>query len=618
MVLVMMVLNYIALAKLSDYRYKLLGSDLETILKMSDKHRYLVNEKTFALEGMSDGLIYQYGKGALGKKCHKVFFNSDFVCKDCPLLSGQSGDTPVVYMKEKFLRKRLSYQTPDNIASLLLEPYNPNDELRKSVIRFDPVTCLSSRASFNETVTNLVIGKAKGSLLLIILEGVNEIITNYGETNLNNILIEMRKRIMDSDNAERIYRYDDSVLAIYFDGVTRIQLYDLMENIHALIKTPYAIEGRMIKCNYRYSEINFNGTFATSGEVFALIDKGLMTARKGMDNNLTIPNETITRVASKSDYIISLMEENFLNKAVEFRIQPIVKIKDGSIKYGEILLRLYDVLREKMLSPLEVVTIASDAKKMGKFDSLNYETAIGLYNKYGAGVFRIYAYSGFSINLSSDSLESNEWLSRLKRFIEANPCPEGYLGVEIPERSFSDNQGRIKIWFNELRGYHLNWLVDNYDDSVITPREASELGFKTLKLSRKFLMDALADPIAKGLFESVVREAHYNGLTVVAQGVESKEQFDFCKTAGADYIQGFYLYSPLKIEEFLTALQEKPDKKKLGLESAAGIPEKVIPAQEQIKTKKTFKERREEKKNAKLLKKADKAKEKAAEEIEAQ
>ncbi len=561
--LAMIILNFITANKLGEIRSKLVDNDLETVLAIDDKLRYLVNEKSFSLEGMSEGLLYAYGKGKLGSKCYNAFFGLDAPCKDCPLLSGKNGDAPVTYMNKKFMRRKLSFNTVDNISSILLEPYKNEEEKRKQLARFDPFTCLSSRNSFNETISDLVSAKAKGTLLLIYLEGVNEIVSSYGETNLNNILIDLKNRIIELHIAERIYRYDDATLAIYFDGATRIQVYDYVEKIQEVITPTYLIENKQLKCSFKYSEVNFSTTFAAPSDVFSLIEKGLTQAKKLPSNTLSIANENISRVASKSEYVIYLMEENYLNKAVEFRIQPILSTKDNSIRYGEILLRLYDSLREKMLDPREIVQIASENNKMGKFDSLNYENAISLYNKYSSGAFRIYSFNGFSINLSSDSLESNDWLNRIRRYISANPTPNGFLGFEIREADFPSKLGRIKVWHNELSSFSLNWLIDNYEDQYITPREAAEMGFKVLKLSRKFLIDATADPIAKGLFDSVIREAHYNKLLVVCQGVETKEQFDFCCKLGADYIQGFYLFEPLKIDEFLSALAEKPDKKKL-------------------------------------------------------
>ncbi|MCI2069069.1 MAG: EAL domain-containing protein [Bacilli bacterium] len=600
----MMVLNLIWMSSLTANSQKLVKDDLESVLKLDGRLRYILNPESYVLLGLSDGLIDLYGKEAIGKKCYELFFKGERPCADCPLTNGKLADNPVMIQGQKYLRRKLSFSTPDNSCSILLDPVIPGVK-EKLPSRFDPQTFLSSRVAFNEEIDNLVLAKAKGSLVLISLEGVNKILTTYGEVNLSNILLEMKKRIEDLEIEEKAYRYDDGVVGIYFSETTRVQTYDLIEKIHEALKLPYDLEGSGVKCHFRYIEVNFNGAFSSTAEVFSLISKGMIQARKLPDDYMCISSEPISRMADKKDYVLYLMEENYLNKAVEFRIQPITSAKDGSIRYGEILLRLYDMLREKMLSPLEVVNIASDAKKMGKFDSLNYETAVGLYNKYGSGIFRLYSYGGVSINISADSLESNDWLSKLKKYIENNMVPERFLGLEIPEHDFTPEMGRIKIWLNELRSYHLSWAIDNYADEHISPRELSELGFDTAKFSRKFLLDAVADPVTKGLFESVIRECHYNHLTVVVQGVETKEQYEFAKKAGADYIQGFYLYEPLKIEEFVTAVQEHPDIQKIQQSRAEGKETANVPGAE-AKKKPSFFERLKARSNTRKLLKAQK------------
>jgi EAL domain-containing protein (putative c-di-GMP-specific phosphodiesterase class I)/GGDEF domain-containing protein len=562
-VMEMIMLDYISMNMVSSYHTKLVSGDFEAIMKLDGKMRYIVNPSSFVLQGISEGLSDVLNGKGKGEKCYKALFNLDKPCAECPFLSEKGADNPIVLAGKKYLRRKLSYNNPDNISSVLLTPYDP-EQKEKSEGRFDEETLLSSRSSFNSEIANLVQAKAKGSLLLIALEGVNTIVSKYGEADLADLVIDMKKRIYDLGfGDEKIYRYDDGILAMYFPEVSRIQLYDVIEKIHAALTNEYTLEGQLIKCHFRYTEVTFNGAFNLAPEAFTLISRGLVQAKKLGDDYMCIANEPISRVASKIDYVLYLMEANFLNKAVEFKIQPITSAKDGSVRFGEILLRLYDVLREQQLNPLEVVSIASDAKKMGKFDSLNYETAIGLYNKYGSGIFRIYSFGGVSINISSDSLESNDWLSKVKNYLENNMVPEHFLGLEIPEHDFVSEIGRIKVWVNELRSYHLSWAVDNYADEHISPRELSELGFDTVKLSRKFLLDAVADPVNKGLFQSVIRESHYNGLKVVVQGVETKEQYEFAKKAGADFIQGFYLYSPLSIDEFMTAVQEHPDLQKI-------------------------------------------------------
>jgi len=231
-----------------------------------------------------------------------------------------------------------------------------------------------------------------------------------------------------------------------------------------------------------------------------------------------------------------------------------------------------------MLPPLEVVKTATKTQRMGKFDSLNYETALNLYNKYGNNTFKIYNYRGFSINLSSDSLKSNEWLRHLKRFIINNPMPDGYLSFEITEKVIKENLGRVKVWINELVGYKVKWAVDNYNDEFYSIKELKDFGFDIVKTSRKLFLDAMTDPVYKGIIELIVAESNKRGITLIAQGVETESQIKFVKDVGFKYAQGYYFYKPLKTDELISVIQsakeESEVKGKKGKETKDKNPEK--------------------------------------------
>ena len=208
-----------------------------------------------------------------------------------------------------------------------------------------------------------------------------------------------------------------------------------------------------------------------------------------------------------------------------------------------------------MLPPAEVVKTATEAKKMGKFDSLNYETALNMYNKYGNSVFKIYNYNGFSINLSSDSLKSNEWLRQLKRFIINNHMPEGYIIFEVNEQDIYENLGRVRVWINDLIGYKITWSVDNYNNEYYSIKELKDFGFSIIKTSRKLLLDAMSDPVYKGIIELVVAECDKRHIKLVAQGVETTTQVKFVEDTGFKYAQGYSFYKPLKTDELIEAIQ---------------------------------------------------------------
>lgn len=557
----LMVLDYLGINLLESSNSVILNNDLERVLKLDGRLRYMILPENFSLLEVSDSmkdllpsLNSEHNLSSL--KCYKALFNRDAPCENCPFRQGSDEAVPFTFANGRYTRRILSRTEQSSLSStVLMEPYVAEMKGQRE-LRFDPETFLSSRSSFNGFIENLFVSKERGSLLFISLEGVEKIVADHGETTLANILINVSYRIRNAGVEEKMYRYDDGIIAVYFPDRTRIQMYDTVENVADALLKPYEISGVVYHLHFKFGEYNVIGNYTASSDLFSVISKGMVQMRKLPDDYLGILGENISRVASKTSYIINLMESNYSNRAVDFRLQPIVSLQNNAIVSAELLLRLYDVLREQMLSPREVVQIVTEAKKMGKFDSLNYQTADHLYERYGSGVFRLYNFKGFSINLSSDSLQSKEWLTAVRRFLDANRVPDYFLGLEIPEEYFPEYTGMIEVWYKELKIYRLTWAVDNYRNARISPRKLRELGFTFVKFSRSFLLDAMSDPVSRGLYSSLVRDCHYNSIKVVAQGVETKEQADFVKSAGVDQVQGFYYFHPLKEDEFISAISE--------------------------------------------------------------
>lgn len=547
--------NYIVM---EVYNYSLIiqkEKDIEKIIKKNKLLQYTVNSSTYELTEMSDELKFFLKTNSLGKKCYEVIAKKKEPCQLCPLknLKGSTTEAIKLFSKE-YIRSILSTNTYLNNTSILL---SRTDKTCDTWAYYDSATNLLSRLSFSLRLKELVDEKNKGSMIFIILQGVNKIIADYGEANLNKILAEMNDRILDCELTENVYRYSNNTLAVYFDEVSRVDCYDFVEKIHsALYDTTYTLDETIVQCNFKYVEINFSANVKTIDETYALINRGLNKANSLNDNTLSIAGEEIVRLASRRDYIINLLDYDYNTKAVEFNIQPIFALSNRHIVSGEILLRLFDANRQQFISPFEVVNIATETKKMGKFDSLNYENACDIYAKYGSGVFKIFGYKGFNINLSADTLNSLEWLHYIKNYIESNTIPSEYLTFEVSETILESSLDKIKLWTNELKGYGVRWSVDNYEDNSINPRDLAELHFNQVKISMDLLLKANSDSVSKGLYESIVAESHTYKIEVVAQGVEREQQLEYIKSVGVDFGQGYYLCRPLSLDPFIKLIED--------------------------------------------------------------
>ena len=82
------------------------------------------------------------------------------------------------------------------------------------------------------------------------------------------------------------------------------------------------------------------------------------------------------------------------------------------------------------------------------------------------------------------------------------------------------------------------------------------LPINTLKIDRTFIMDILSDDYDKNIVNTVITMAHGMDLKVIAEGVETQQQFDLLNEMGCDEIQGYLLSRPVPADEITELLKK--------------------------------------------------------------
>ena len=78
----------------------------------------------------------------------------------------------------------------------------------------------------------------------------------------------------------------------------------------------------------------------------------------------------------------------------------------------------------------------------------------------------------------------------------------------------------------------------------------SQMKLDILKLDMKFIQSEMAKPEYQSILNDIIRMAHRMNLSVVAEGVESREQVKRLEKFKCDYVQGFYFARPMPDGEF--------------------------------------------------------------------
>jgi predicted signal transduction protein with EAL and GGDEF domain len=98
--------------------------------------------------------------------------------------------------------------------------------------------------------------------------------------------------------------------------------------------------------------------------------------------------------------------------------------------------------------------------------------------------------------------------------------------------------------------------MDDFGSGYSSLNMLNEMPIDILKLDMKFIQSETAKPTSQGILQFIIDLARWMNLSVVAEGVETKEQLNRLGEIGCDYVQGYYFAKPMRCKDFEFILSE--------------------------------------------------------------
>ena len=160
-----------------------------------------------------------------------------------------------------------------------------------------------------------------------------------------------------------------------------------------------------------------------------------------------------------------------------------------------------------------------------------------------------------AVNLSARQFYDEHLLTDLKSVLATTGMEPHLLELEIAESFLiRDVENTLRI-LTALKVLGIRIAVDDFGVGYSSVATLQRFPLDTVKIDRSFIRDITGAAEATGLADAIIAIGKRLSLTVVAQGVETKEQAEFLKSHACDELQGFYFDLPLPTEEFTHLLR---------------------------------------------------------------
>ncbi|TEW45335.1 EAL domain-containing protein [Psychromonas algicola] len=428
----------------------------------------------------------------------------------------------------------------------------------KNLAYSDTLTGLANRTAFQDKLTETIAAseknKSKFALMFIDLDHFKNINDSMGHGAGDLLLIKLAGRLNQSIRSnDMVARLGgDEFIIILPDIEHRYEVEMVVERIFTNIKQPIIIHDKPV-----YSALSLGiSLYPSDGEdAQSLLTKGdnaMYQAKSQGRNGYAFYDKSLEEKNALRNKCEDVLREALATEGFVLHYQPQVSAQTGKIVGFEALVRIINKTKG-LVSPNHFIPLAEELGLIGQIDEWVFEEACSrhaIWRDKGLASARL------SINLSALQLRNDSVLDVYIEIIERYNIAPKDIQLEITENTLIENEHTALKILQGFKEYGVSIALDDFGTGYSSLNCISLYPIDTIKIDRSFVKDAVDNPKHKAIIEGIVLIASSLDLNIIAEGVETEEQYEFIKKLGCHEIQGYYFHKPCS-EEDAEALLEK-------------------------------------------------------------
>ena len=161
-----------------------------------------------------------------------------------------------------------------------------------------------------------------------------------------------------------------------------------------------------------------------------------------------------------------------------------------------------------------------------------------------------------AVNLSLRQLTDHNLIDDIGKALADSGMAPNLLELEITESMIMQNPAQMIAVLAAIKSLGVRLAIDDFGIGYSSLAQIKHFTVDTLKVARSFIRNLPHDPEDKVIIEAIISMGKSLSLTVVAEGVETREQENFLREHACDEMQGFYFSKPATPEEFADLLRK--------------------------------------------------------------
>lgn len=437
--------------------------------------------------------------------------------------------------------------TPNNTPYfLLLEDEITEKKLMQTKLEqiayVDTETGLLSRHRLEEVVNEYIEEKKSFSFVFISIDQFYTLKEIFNDQSEAKILNEFTKRL-------KIY-FEDSIIARSgrddFAIVTPLSDWYIQGFTHYLKQNPIYLDSKIIPITIsgaitRYPEdqqsyLHLLKATTNTIQKVKLEGGGTITTLSKSDHS------KLSRKIQIEKRLLEALNQNDLH----VMFLPQKDVKSGAITSVEALVRWEDSVLGTV-SPEELIPIAEETGLINEIGQFMLEKSCeqaAIWHRKGMPI-------KVSFNSSIREFRDKNMVKTIRKVLEKYNCPPELIQIEFTEKFALEAEAEKSIvqQIQKLQQDGIVFVLDDFGTGYASLRYLQMLPIGKLKIDKAFINSVTQQEKLEKLVQGLVQFGQSLDIQVVAEGVETVEQYELLKRVGCDAVQGYYVSLPISAEE---------------------------------------------------------------------
>ncbi|MCR6500237.1 EAL domain-containing protein [Shinella sp. CPCC 101442] len=427
----------------------------------------------------------------------------------------------------------------------------------------DHLTGLLNRQGF-EAVLDELIGEADAlgqelACLFVDLDRFKWINDNLGHASGDDVLCQVAMRLRRQLRAnDVIARLGGDEFAILLAAPNARQLaMDISDRLVASLRAPLVVNGAELNVSASIGIAVYPDHAATAACLLQKSDMAMYARKRDGKNGVQLFDNNMVDIARKRLETEQYIDQGLRDDWFTAHLQPIVSLADGRVAGFEALMRLRHP-EHGILPPAEIIGIAEENGSIGRIGDCILTKSIAslaVISKL-AGLGDTYLAVNFSPLQFEPALPA-----RIATLLLENGITPSRIVIEITEAVLMLDNPVVRDVLDALSDLGCRIALDDFGTGYSSLSYLNRFPVDIVKIDQSFTRSLSSDQSdvrrkSRMLVEGIRTISHQMGCAVVAEGIETTEQWDILQGMNIEFGQGYLLSKPLPLDALLEKLDE--------------------------------------------------------------